>query len=101
MGLHIGRNIATTPAGYALDSIGAFQGAGLDAVAFRFVAPVSAPLTDVYLPAPAAGGPPGNLPFQLRNAASATVPGSTLHASQTDVTPAPSANKWIRCTFST
>src|SRR3972149_11535286 len=98
MGLHIGRNIATTPAGYALDSIGAFQGAGLDAVAFRFVAPVSATLTDVYIHASAAGGTPGNLTFQLRHAASATAPGSTLHASQTAVTPAPSANKWIRGT---
>lgn len=90
-----------TPSGYALNVQGVWGTSGT-AVGFRFVSPVSATLTDVYLYVSAVGGvPAGTLTFQLRDCANKSKPGPTLHASEVGVAPAAAAGKWIRCTFGT
>lgn len=84
--------------GHPLDSAYTYGSAG-DAVALRFVSPVSATLTDALFFVSAIAGTGGSVAVTLRNASSSTVPGTTAHASTTATTSA--ANKWVKATFGT
>lgn len=88
-----------TKAGIALDSNYAF-GVGGDAVAYLFYAPTTSDLVTAYFFVTATAGTPGNLTVELRNYNTATLPNSTVHATQA-VSPGTTANKWIACTFAT
>lgn len=71
------------------------------AVLNRFVAAVTAQLTDVYFFVTSIAGATAQIRVELRNmGATGTTVGSTLHAVQTVSQPA-GINQWVRCTFST
>jgi hypothetical protein len=97
----VGATALYTKAGLLLGSAYAYASAGA-AVGYRFCAPVSGNLTDVWFFVTAILGTPGVVTCELRNfnTTTATKPGTTLHAVQT-ITPGTTANKWINAHFDT
>ena len=95
----LGSRDTQTRTTFVLDTAYTYGSAG-KAVGFRFIAPVTANLTDIYFFSTAIAGTPGNLLAEVRNyGASTTVPG-TLITSES-IAPAGAASKWLRATLST
>jgi hypothetical protein len=90
---------AQSKTGFALGSAYTYNSAGA-AYGFRWVAPVSGNLTDVWFFVTATAGTPGVVTCELRNFNTVTTgkPGASLLASQT-ITPGTTANKWINVHF--
>lgn len=98
LSLALGYTAATIAGTLALDSVYTYGSAG-DGVAFRFVSPVTDTLAKVKFYVSARTGSPGNLSVVVRNSASATIPGTSVLASQTVAEPG-AAGRWVECVFS-
>lgn len=92
-------SIRSSAGTFALNTAYTYGTAGHRAVCISIIALRSEAITSVYVYCTAIWGTGGTVNVELRNAASLTAPGSTLHASQSGVA-VPGANKWIKCTFS-
>lgn len=95
--LSLGRLNTAAPASTNLSSAFTYNSAGAS-IAYRFLAPRSLPLTDVYVYCSAVVGSPTALTAELRSYSSSTKPGATVHA--TAVASAVGlSGKWLRLTF--
>jgi hypothetical protein len=92
----IGALTVSTRTTQALSGVYTFGSAG-NCAGYRFVAPTSSTLVDVYFYVSAVAGTGGTVTVELRSYSSSTLPGATLHATTSVATAA--AAKWYKATF--